>query len=83
MIQRTSHEDRPYLLSLLKESRQFDADGLEHVAETLDAYLSSPGEEIWYTAVEEGIPVGVAYCRPEPGYHRDMEPITDLDEERG
>ncbi len=66
MIRKTSPEDRTPLLTLLQESGKFDADGLEHVAETLDAYLSSPGEEIWYTAVEEGTPVGVAYCRPEP-----------------
>lgn len=65
MILKTVEEHREALLSIIKESGQFDEDGLAHVKTTLDAHLKSPEEAIWFTAIDEN-PVGVAYCAPEP-----------------
>ena len=67
MIAETTAHHRDVIMAMLADSGQFDADGLAHVGETLDAHLSSPEEAIWLTALaDDGEPVGVAYCTPEP-----------------
>ncbi|MDQ3256610.1 MAG: GNAT family N-acetyltransferase [Acidobacteriota bacterium] len=50
---------------MLKTSGQFDERGLAHVDETLNLYLAGESEALWFTA-DDGEPVGVAYCAPEP-----------------
>ncbi len=65
MIRSTVKTDAAAILSIVKESGQFDAEGLAHVQDTLEQYLAYNGEEIWLTA-DDGEPVGVAYCAPEP-----------------
>ena len=65
MISRTAEEHREALLTIIKNSGQFDEDGLVHVKTTLDAHLENPEEAIWFTAIDD-VPVGVAYCAPEP-----------------
>lgn len=52
-------------MEILRTSGQFDDEALGFVEKTLVQHLTSPGPEIWLTA-EEGVPVGVAYCAPEP-----------------
>lgn len=53
------------ILSIVEGSGQFDADGLGHVRATLEAHLAGGSEGVWLTA-DDGEPVGVAYCAPEP-----------------
>ncbi len=65
MIKKTISDDSPALLAMLESSSQFDARGLEHVKTTLADYLAGNSEDLWFTA-EDGEPVGVAYCAPEP-----------------
>lgn len=65
MIKKTITNDREKLLSIIKNSGQFDDDGIDHVQQTLDEYLSNPDEALWYTA-RDNYPIGVAYCKPEP-----------------
>ena len=65
MIRNTEKADTAAILSIVKESGQFGADGLAYVQDTLAQHLASNGEDIWLTA-DDGEPVGVAYCAPEP-----------------
>ena len=65
VIRPTAKTDSEALLAIIKESGQFDADGFDFVQDTLAQHLASNGEGIWLTA-DDGEPVGVAYCRPEP-----------------
>lgn len=65
MIRSTEKTDAAAILDIAKESGQFDAYGLAHIEETLGKHLAGHGEEIWLTA-DDGEPVGVAYCAPEP-----------------
>jgi GNAT superfamily N-acetyltransferase len=65
MIRKTQPEDSTSLLALIKESGQFDDNGLEHVKDTLHNYLRGTTDDLWFTA-DDGEPVGVAYCAPEP-----------------
>ena len=65
MIRNTEKADTAAILSIVKESGQFDTDGLAYVQDTLAQHLASNGEDIWLTA-DDGEPVGVAYCAPEP-----------------
>jgi GNAT superfamily N-acetyltransferase len=65
MIRTTKPEDSASLLALIKESGQFDENGLEHVKHTLHSYLEGASEGLWFTA-DNGEPIGVAYCAPEP-----------------
>lgn len=65
MIRETIQSDRDALLAMIENSGQFDENGLAHVAETLDGYLAGNSNDIWFTA-DDGEPVGVAYCAPEP-----------------
>lgn len=65
MIRETIKADAEALLAIVRESGQFDENGLSHVKETLDAYLAGESEDLWFTA-DDGEPVGVAYCAPEP-----------------
>lgn len=64
MIRITTSADADAILSMIKDSGQFDADGLAHVEGTLETHLSGDGDGIWLTA-DDGEPVGVAYCAPE------------------
>ncbi len=66
MIENTTIVHREQLMSIVEDSGQFDEEGLAHVRNTLDKHLNNPGSEIWYTAVNNGEPIGVAYCAPEP-----------------
>lgn len=65
MIRETIQTDSEALLAIVKDSGQFDENGLAHVNETLNNYLEGEGEDLWFTA-DDGEPVGVAYCAPEP-----------------
>lgn len=65
MIRDTERKDASAILKIVEQSGQFDADGLAHVAETLLQHLAGSGDGIWLTA-DDGEPVGVAYCAPEP-----------------
>ena len=65
VIEPVTAAHRDALLAIIEASGQFDADGLAHVRETLDAHLAKPAHEIWLAAID-GSPVGVAYCAPEP-----------------
>ena len=64
MIRPTDSADAVAVIDILRESAQFDADGLAFVQETLEQHLKDPGPAIWLTA-DDGEPVGVAYCAPE------------------
>ena len=64
MIRTTEKTDTTAILGIVKKSGQFDADGIAHVQDTFAQHLASKGD-IWLTA-DDGEPVGVAYCRPEP-----------------
>ena len=65
MVRRVTSADRSAILDIVEASGQFDAEGLTHVAATLDSSLAGGDEALWLT-VEDGEPVGVAYCAPEP-----------------
>lgn len=65
MIRETIHTDSDALLAILGSSGQFDDNGLAHVKEILKSYLAGEGDGLWFTA-DDGEPVGVAYCTPEP-----------------
>lgn len=65
MIRTTLKTDAEALLSIIKESGQFDDEALAHVADTLEQHLAGIGGGFWFTA-DDGEPVGVAYCTPEP-----------------
>ena len=65
MIRNTVRTDKAALLSIVKNSGQFDEAGLAHVEQTLESHLGGEGESLWLTA-DDGEPVGVAYCAPEP-----------------
>lgn len=65
MIRQTIQTDSEALLAIVKDSGQFDDGGFAHVKETLGNYLDGKSEDLWLTA-DDGEPVGVAYCAPEP-----------------
>ncbi len=65
MIRETIQTDSKALLAIVKDSGQFDENGLVHVEETLSNYLAGESDHLWFTA-DDGEPVGVAYCAPEP-----------------
>ena len=65
MIRRALASDKDALFALLKDSGEFDANGLTLVEETLMQYLAGDSDDLWFTA-DDGEPVGVAYCAPEP-----------------
>jgi GNAT superfamily N-acetyltransferase len=65
MIRETIPSDKRALLQIVQDSGQFDADGLAHVEATLDAHFAEESGALWLTA-DDGEPVGVAYCNPEP-----------------
>jgi ribosomal protein S18 acetylase RimI-like enzyme len=65
MIRKTIDSDASAILKIVEESGQFDADSLDHVEGTLKQYLAGGTDELWFTA-DDGEPVGVGYCAPEP-----------------
>lgn len=65
MIRETIRTDSDALLAIVESSGQFDENGLAHVKETLNSYLAGESDGLWFTA-DDGEPVGVAYCAPEP-----------------
>lgn len=65
MIRETIQADRNAMLRMITDSGQFDESGLAHVEEKLSIYLAGETDDLWLTA-DDGEPVGVAYCAPEP-----------------
>jgi ribosomal protein S18 acetylase RimI-like enzyme len=65
VIRETNTADQVALLHIVEQSGQFDDDGLAHVRGTLAQHFDGHGGGIWLTA-DDGEPVGVAYCAPEP-----------------
>lgn len=65
LIRETTPNDQSSLLAIVQESGQFDADGLAHVEATLDTHCTEESAGLWLTA-DDGEPVRVAYCNPEP-----------------
>jgi len=65
MIKETVIQDQDKLLEIIKNSGQFDEDGLAYVEHTLEEHFPNPENALWYTAHDK-TPVGVAYCTPEP-----------------
>jgi GNAT superfamily N-acetyltransferase len=65
VIRDTSPSDKHAVLQIIKDSGQFDDDGLAYVESTLDAHLSENSGALWLTA-DDGEPVGISYCNPEP-----------------
>lgn len=65
MIRETIKADSEAILAIVRDSEQFDENGLTHVEETLNNYLAGESDDLWFTA-DDGEPVGVAYCAPEP-----------------
>ena len=68
LIRPVEPSDVEPLLNLLQVSGQFDEEGLLHVRETLDTYLSGESEELWFSAEQQGL-AGIAYCAPEVMTH--------------
>lgn len=64
IIRPTIAQDLVPLLDILRESGQFDSQGLEHVRQTLKAHLVEKSDELWFSAENEKL-AGVAYCAPE------------------
>lgn len=65
MIRETIQADSDALLAIVESSGQFDENALAHVRETLNGYFAGETEDLWLTA-DDGEPVRVAYCAPEP-----------------
>jgi ribosomal protein S18 acetylase RimI-like enzyme len=65
VIRDTEHADEAAIIAIVEQSGEFDADGLAHVRSTLRQHLAGQGNGVWLTA-DDGEPVGVAYCAPEP-----------------
>ena len=65
MIRETKKADSEAILAIVRDSEQFDENCLTHVEETLNNYLAGESDDLWFTA-DDGEPVGVAYCAPEP-----------------
>lgn len=65
MIRETIKADSEAILAIVRDSEQFDENCLTHVEETLNNYLAGESDDLWFTA-DDGEPVGVAYCAPEP-----------------
>jgi ribosomal protein S18 acetylase RimI-like enzyme len=65
MIRHTKATDTEAIMRMVADSGQFDDEGQSYVRETLENHLEGESGEIWLTA-DDGEPVGVAYCAPEP-----------------
>lgn len=65
MIRATTGTDKDAIFAIIKDSNQFDENGIAQVEETLGEYLAGESEGFWLTA-DDGEPVGIAYCSPEP-----------------
>ena len=65
MIRDTRGTDKEALLDIIKDSGQFDEAGLVYVEQTLERHLIDGSNALWFTA-DDGEPIGVAYCAPEP-----------------
>jgi ribosomal protein S18 acetylase RimI-like enzyme len=65
MIRHTKAKDTEAIMRMVADSGQFDDEGQGYVRETLENHLEGESGEIWLTA-DDGEPVGVAYCAPEP-----------------
>jgi ribosomal protein S18 acetylase RimI-like enzyme len=65
MIRNTIATDTDALMTIIESSGQFDTDSLSHVKSVLLEYLEGQSDGLWFTA-DDGEPVGVAYCAPEP-----------------
>lgn len=65
MIRTIAPSDTDDVMALAKKLGMFDADGLDHLKETLANYDSSNSKNLWYVADDNNL-VGVLYCTPEP-----------------
>ena len=65
VIRATESQDAAEIMNIVRESGQFDDDSLKYVEDTLLQHLQNPSSALWLTA-DDGGPVGVAYCIPEP-----------------
>jgi ribosomal protein S18 acetylase RimI-like enzyme len=65
MIRETISDDKDAILSIICEAGQFDDPGMAYVAQILETHLNEGSDALWFTA-DDGEPVGVAYCAPEP-----------------
>jgi ribosomal protein S18 acetylase RimI-like enzyme len=65
MIRNTERSDARAIMSIVGQSGQFDEESLAHIEQTLENHLMGHSDAIWLTA-DDGEPVGVAYCAPEP-----------------
>ena len=65
MIRHTKATDLEAIMHIVAESGQFDDEAQGYVRETLVNHLAGESDGIWLTA-DDGEPVGVAYCAPEP-----------------
>lgn len=65
MIRETVSSDAEAILAIVASSGEFDAASIDHIKETLENYLEGASDGLWFTA-DDGEPVGVAYCAPEP-----------------
>jgi hypothetical protein len=63
MIRETIETDTEAVLAMVRDSGQFDDEGLSHVEQTLNNYFDGKSEDLWFTA-DDGEPVGVTYCAP-------------------
>lgn len=65
MIRETLPDDKDALLAIIQESGKFDDAGIDHVTRTLEEHINEGSDALWFTA-DDGEPIGVAYCAPEP-----------------
>ncbi len=56
MIRETIQTDSKAILAIVKDSGQFDENGLSHVEETLSNYLTGESDDLWFTS-DDGEPV--------------------------
>ncbi len=57
--------DKDAIFAMLAASGKFDEESLAFVEATFVAHFEEPSEELWFAA-DDGEPIGVAYCSPEP-----------------
>ena len=65
MIRTIAPSDTDGVIDLAEKLGIFDADGLDHIKETLANYYSGNSKDLWYVADDNGLE-GVLYCVPEP-----------------
>ena len=62
-IRKVTREDIPHLMRVLDTIELFPSEALD---EMIADYLENPkSEEIWFTAVENEMPIAIGFCAPE------------------